>query len=101
MSRLIQFLIVLGVSILSGSRLRAADPPKGEVPKPLPKEMVATWQKAGMEVGWSEVMRFGELAFHPAETRPGGLACRPSRRGPGLEREDAERMPAPETASQS
>src|SRR5262245_29247980 len=70
MSRFIQFLIVLGVPFLSGSLLQAADPTKAEVPGPLPKEVVAAWEKAGMEVGWSEVMRFGELAFHPAQTPP-------------------------------
>ncbi len=39
-------LFVVGVPGLSGS-IQAADPPKNEVPKPLPKELVQAWEKAG------------------------------------------------------
>ncbi len=46
-----------------------ADPPpaKNDPPKPLPKEIVEAWKKAGAEVGWMRVNKFGSLEFLPVK----------------------------------
>jgi hypothetical protein len=66
MPALARFVLALGASALSASLLQAVDPPKTEAPKPLPKEVVAAWEKAGAEVGWGEVSEQGFVVFHPA-----------------------------------
>src|SRR5262245_19405938 len=70
MSWLVRSVLVLCMFVLSGSLLQADDPPKKEVPKPLPKEIVAAWEKVGAKAGWSEVDKYGRSVFHPAETPP-------------------------------
>src|SRR5262249_14814796 len=48
---------------------RGADPPpaKKDLPKPLPKEIVAAWKKAGAQVGWMRVEESGSIRFLPEE----------------------------------
>ena len=36
-----------------------APPAKADLPQPLPADIVAAWKKAGFEVGWMSVARFG------------------------------------------
>lgn len=59
MSRPVPFLIVLGVMIFSGSRQRAAEPPKKEIPKPLPKQIVTAWKKSVLKLRGSSSRKYG------------------------------------------
>lgn len=76
MSACARFAIVLGVVVLTGSLLRA-DPPKQEIPKPLPKEVAAAWEKAGARAGWIAVTNWGfeyrgngGVPLHPVNQPP-------------------------------
>ena len=55
--------------------LHAADPPKAEIPKPLPKDVVAAWEKAGAEAGWFSSWYAGPtFAAAKQSPRPGQIA---------------------------
>lgn len=69
MSARARFVLVLGLLAVSVSPL-LADEPKKEIPKPLPKEVVAAWEKAGAEVGWMYAEPFGSLHFRSMKTQP-------------------------------
>ena len=60
---------VLGFLMLSVAA-QAAQPPRAEVPNPLPKEIVAAWEKAGLLAGWCEEEDIAELRFHYPTTPP-------------------------------
>src|SRR5580700_10717001 len=55
-----------------------ADPPpsKNEAPKPLSKEIVKAWQKAGAEVGWMQVVNAGFVPPGQRGFQPPGLTFR-------------------------
>ena len=55
MPRFARILLVLAALALSAPLLTAADPPKKDVPKALPADVVAAWKKAGFSASWVEV----------------------------------------------
>jgi len=55
MSARIRFVVVLGLLAASVSQQATAQPPKKEVPSPLPKTVTTAWAKAGAETGWVEL----------------------------------------------
>ncbi len=92
MSILIRSLIIL---VAGGPLVQAADPPKNEVPKPLPAAVIQAWEKAGAKVGWADASNF--FKFYLADT-PAQAGWLPAFQIPRWQDGMLKDLPSPETA---
>src|SRR5438105_15403099 len=96
MSRQLRLLLVI-MTVLCSRQLCTSEPPKEEVPKPLPKDIVAAWEKTGAEAAWCQAGRHGFLSFHSAKA-PAQAGWLPAFRFPDWKEGMLKCSPEPECA---
>jgi hypothetical protein len=62
--------VVLALAVLAGGSRGVGGPQPGgkDAPKPLPKELVTAWEKAGAKAGWIRAGKYGYPEFIPGQS---------------------------------